>query len=364
MPDTHLTSIVANAVAAAKEIPADAGAVEAAGDIVGTADPDVHDISTDTDTSDLAELDHLGNTIEKPVAKPKVEEKPTVEETPAAVVESDDFDTVPAKDATGRTNRIPHPRVRIMVDTAVKKATAPLTQELSTLKPRVTDYEQRLAKVGEVEHILFNAPKQMLEILKTIPGYAELLTPAAVIPDTPPEPDVIGADGKPTGYSAEGLQKLLKWTSDKATADAVRQAEEKLGTRLAPFEKGAQAQRQRAQFEQKVNTTLQDAATWPHFNERETEILKLLTEDSEQAKTSGVYKHTLQSAYHQVVFGAITTDRQKMREEIIAELKAAPLATSAGAAGRKAEPAPDDPTLSERARLENVVKKSLAGLKR
>lgn len=368
MADSHLVSIVSNAVAAVKEAPADAAAVEAADDIVGTAEPEpAADTSADEGTADTPaadELDHLGNPIEKPAAKPVVEEKPKAEEKPAEVIESDDFDTVPAKDAAGRTNRIPHPRVRVMVDTAVKKATTPLVTELTTLRPRVTDYEARLNKVGEVENTLFNHPKQMLEILRTIPGYEELLNPAAVLPDTPPDPDVLGADGKPAGYSAEGLQKLLKWTTDKATADALKQAEAKLGRRLEPFEKGAANAKREAQQQQRINGTLQEAATWPQFKDREAEILKVLEADSEQAKTTGKFQHNLLSAYHQVVFGAVTTDRQKIREELIAEMKAAPAATSAGSAGRKPEPIADDPNINERERLTNVVHRALARAKK
>lgn len=358
-----LSAIVASAVAATKDVPASVDAVEAAGDIVGTveAEPTVDDASTDdgdgVDPAPAASMDALGNPIEKaPAAKKKDEPVP---------VETDDFEQVPARGADGRTNRIPHNRVRVMVDNAVRKATTAISSELTALKPRVQDYEARLTKVGQIEHVMFNDAPQMLSILRTIPGYEQLLgtaaAPAAATPavsEQPPAPDYTAPDGS-KGYTPEGLQKLLDWNADRATARATAAAEERLGKRFQPIERREQALAQQQALTTKVSTTLTEAAKMPHFAENQGEILKVLAADSEQAKTSGRYQLNLMSAYHQVVFGRLTTDRQKVREELIQELKKAPVSTSAGSAATRPATGVEAAPLNARASLEQTIKNSL-----
>lgn len=359
-----LTDIVAASVAATKDIPDSADAVEAAGDIVGTVEPEAEtptdDVTADEGTADghpADGLDALGNPVDK---TPKPKEK---KEEP--VVETDDFEQVPAKGADGRTNRIPHNRVRVMVDNAVRKATTAISTELSTLKPRVADYEARLTKVGQIEHVMFNEPERMKEILLTIPGYDKIFAPAATTAptaaDTPPGPDYTAPDGS-KGYTPEGLQKLLDWNADRATARATAAAEERLGKRFQPIEQREKALAQQQALTTKVSTTLEEASRMPQFTENQAEILAVLAADSEQAKTSGRYQHNLLSAYHQVVFAKTSADRQKVREEIIKELKAAPVRTSAGSAG--AAKATEEATpMNPRGAIEAAIKRSIAGVR-
>lgn len=245
-----------------------------------------------------------------------------------------DFDKVPEKGADGRTNRIPQPRVKKMVEASVKKAETKWTAEkLTPVQAKVDTYETRLKGVEQVENIMFNDAARMLGILRTIPGYAELLdgkgavTPPAAaavsIVGPRPAPDGFLPDGVTPAYTADGLDKLLQWTADNATEKAVLAAEAKLGKRIKPFEDARTASEERAQQSIAVADELNVAAKWDGFVENADAILAVIKADQ---------KISLLDAYHKVVWPKFKADQAAMRASLMAEIAKAPRSTAAGAA--------------------------------
>lgn len=345
---SDLTSIISAAVASSKETPNSDGAadaIEANGDVVGTADADTGEALDGVVEASGPEDDGTGDGV--------VADEPVVAtaETPKVVEETDEFakeHELKSKDSLGRENRIPYSRVKKITDNAVKKATATLQTEHDTVKAHNTEYVSRLERIKQVEDIMFNDPARMVGILRTLPGYEAALgttAPAAkAAAAAPGDIDFAQAPGPDTdtGYSSAGLQKLLAWTVSQATDRATAAAEAKVAERYKPLEESFSAN-QRAEATQrqlstKVTSALTDASSWKLFPENEAAILKALQDDSAAAaKPGGKMKYTgptaLRKAYEDVVFGSLTADRAKIHAEVVAGLKAAPRSTSAGAAG-------------------------------
>lgn len=362
MPD--LESVIANAVNEAR----DSGVQD---EVLGEQLPDA-DSGDETpaeptapaadDPAPAAEADAAADAA-VPAAKTDAEKK-----TPAADASADDIDTIPERDATGRINRIPHTRVKAIVATGVKKAEA--AWEAAKLKPvaeKVTAYEQRLERVGAVEKIMFEDQPRFLEILKTIPGYSELLGGTAAKPAAAATPAVDPADEfkEPMpapdgdgGYTPEGLQALLDWTTRRATHNAVRETEKRLGARIKPFEERDAAARANHEMAQKTWSLIDQAtAEWEGFKEHASEILDVLKQD-----TAG--RLSLQDAYRQVVIPKFKADRQRVREEVLKELEKAPRSTAAGGTGAVSRVAAAAAAAAGPRDLEDVIRESLRPLRR
>ena len=247
----------------------------------------------------------------------------------------------------GKENRIPYSRVQKIVQNQIAKATEPLAREVTDYKTRVSTYEERLAKVDEVERIMFDEPAKFIEILKTLKGYPELLggsvQAATHTSDTvteEPQPDLDLGDGKLT-YSPEGLKRLRAWDR--------QQTENVIGKRLKPFEdERAAAERIEAAKPYIKAAVMEAKANWPRFNEDEEAILKEVQ--------GGL---TLEAAWRKVSVPKLSADRDKMRAEIIQELKKQPTGTAV--AGRPTKSGPtvvksDDP-------IEDAIRNSIRGLK-
>lgn len=275
--------------------------------------------------------------VDAPAAKTPEEEAAAAAALLKPPVNSDDefdFDKVPEKDATGRINRIPQPRAKKMVEASVKKAeTRWSTEKLAPVQAKVDTYETRLKGIEQVENIMFNEPKRMVEILKTIPGYAEVFgaaPPATARPETSPAstvgprpgPDGFLPDGKTPAYTAEGLDKLLAWTSASATEQAILATEAKLGARIKPFEDATQAAERRAKQGAEIADDLNVAAKWDGFVDNAEEILAALKSDS---------NISLLDAYHKVVWPKMRANKEAMRASILDEIAKAPRSTAAGA---------------------------------
>jgi hypothetical protein len=344
-PNPGLETVIANSIKTATEEP-----------------------TTEVETADA--VDDNAITTEEPAA----EETPEVKETPAAEVATEepvikveepvkkeepvkddetDLDKIPARGTDNRVNRIPHPRVVKITENAVKKATAPLQAEIE--KSRGT-----LERIAKVENIMFNDQAKFVEMLKQIPGYAELLAPkvadkVADVEFKMPAPDVKNDKGEAVGYSLGGLQSVVKFAVEQATAQATKETESRLGKRLEPFEAQAKSVKERAAFEasfqKDYDAQMAEANTWPMFKENQDAILAALVKDSEEAKTSGRRpKLTLEGAYQKTVLPKMTADRAKMRAELLAEIAGKPKSTSvvkkepAAVSKKEAEDAPSDLT--------------------
>ena len=67
-----------------------------------------------------------------------------------------------------------------------------------------------------------------------------------------------------------------------------------------------------------VKSTLDEARPWPGFNENENDIVAALKAD----------RSSVDAAYRRVVMPKMQADRNKVREEVLAELKTRPTSTS------------------------------------
>jgi hypothetical protein len=329
MPDAiasnaNLESVIAASIKSATEDP-----VETSPDEPGVVDPQEAPVEEPAKEAPISE----GQT--EPIVESPAEDKTVApKKDEPAKPEEEDLDNIPAKEKNGRENRLPHSRVVKITANAVTKATAPLQAEIEKSKGT-------LERIAKVENIMFNNQAQFLEMLKQIPGYAELLTPKAtetvVKPAEAefkmPAPDVTNEKGEAVGYSLEGLQNVVKFAVDQATAQATRETETRLGKRLEPFETQAKTAREQAAFEtsfqREYEATMAEANTWPLFKEHQDAILAALVTDSKAAQAAGRRPTlTLESAYRKVVLPKLTTDRTKMRAELLAEIAGKPTSTS------------------------------------
>lgn len=302
----------------------------------------------------------------------------------APKVEPDEFEKkwgVTKESSSGRENRIPYSRVTKIVDKARKEVESTWTPKVTELEakvkeyePKVKDYEDRLTKVAEFENVMLKDHKQFLNMLYTIPGYKEIfdsmVTPAADTTITPvdptadmPQPDQKLSDGS-TVYSMEGLKKLMSWQAAQVEAKVAKEFEGKLSEttgKYAPLLEKYQAEQQIQAAIPKIQADIAEARKWPQFNENEADIIKALQADR---------KLSLEGAYRQVVVPKLATAqttaqtdqaalRAKMREELLAEIKAAPTSTSAPIRGAtRATVSPNGPT-----DMEEVIRQSIQGLR-
>lgn len=276
-----------------------------------------------------------------------------------------------SQSVTGRENRIPYSRVKKIVEKNEKDTVARITKELETkyskfpeLETKVADYEGRLQRVAQFEQILESDPKTFLGMLSQHPAYKEFFdfvekslaaqetqqqAAPAVDPNAGmPPPDATYADGT-KGYSQEGLQKLLDWKEQQAVKKAISQVEE----RYKPIEQAWQSQEQIAKMVPIVERQIAEARTWDKFTELEPRVVELLKTDR---------NITLERAYVKAYQEATTTERQKLttdrnaiRSEVLAELKRKPTASATIAAPVK--PGPAEPTGPRS--MEEIIRESL-----
>jgi hypothetical protein len=280
-----------------------------------------------------------------------------IQPSDATKAEQDDFAKkfgLQAQSVTGRENRIPYSRVKKIVEKAqseaVAKATkdieAKFTPQLTELGTKVTDYEGRLQRVAEFENILENDPKQFLTMLSKVPAYKEFfdfVSQAAAGPATEPEkvaqdptgnmpqPDQTLADGSKV-YSMEGLQSLLKWQADQVEQRTIQQVEQ----RYAPIEQAWKSQEHMAKIVPVVEKQIAEARTWPNFDELEPEIIQSLKAD----KNISLERAYMQ-AYQKTIVPKLAVDRNKIRTDLLAEIKKKPVASAAPAGNVRPGAQPD-----------------------
>lgn len=286
-----------------------------------------------------------------------------------------------AQSVTGRENRIPYSRVKKIVEKNEKDTVARVTKELETkFQPQLTerdtkiqDYESRLTKVGEFEQIMENDPRTFLGMLSQLPAYKEFFdfvqqamqqgqttqTPAQEQPfldqSGMPQPDQVLSDGS-RFYSLEGLAKRDEWLARQIEAKAVKQAEERIAARYKPIEQAWQSQEHLARIAPVVEKQIAEARTWPNFEELEGEIVQLLKTDR-NLSLEGAYMR----AYQKNVVPKMVADRNKVRSEVLAEIKKKPSASGTPVAGIKPGPTAQTGPRS----LEDIISASIqeAGLK-
>lgn len=319
--------------------------------------------------------------------------KPVEKEEPVKVTDADEAFSkkfgIPARSVTGRENRIPYSRVKKIVEKNEKEVIERLTKEnegkwspkVKEYEDKVKDYETRLKKVGEFEQYVYNQPRDFLETLSQIPAYkpffdhinklAEQLeaggsaaAPAGqpaqpALPNDPadprPMPNKALADGSKV-YDMDGLDALLAWQGRQVAKAVKADTIKEITARYAPIEEERQlALRKKehlAKLEPVINKQIADAKTWPHFVEHEGDILKALEAD-QSLSLEGAYRQVLNS----VVLPKLTTDRNAIRAEVLAELRKKPASTTAPVSRTAPNPPPTGPRT-----LEQIIEAEMAKL--
>lgn len=263
-----------------------------------------------------------------------------------ATAAQDEFEKrwgIPAISASGRPNRIPHPRVKQMVTKAEADAIARTTKEMEAkwatertpLETKVKDYEGRLEKVAQFEHVLENDPRTFLSLLSQIPAYKDFFdhinkltqgqaTPTAAVggsrvPEGMPQPDQTLPDGTKV-YSMEGLQSLLQWQAENVE----KRVTQKVQQHYAPIEQEWQHQQRMAKLVPVIEKQIADARTWPHFAELEPEVIKILKSDPQITLERAYVK-----AFQDIQVPKVSADRNQIRSEVLAELRKKPMNSSA-----------------------------------
>lgn len=323
--------------------------------------------ATEAPTSDPVETPDP-TPVEEQVASPAAKQA-------AKTAPKDDFEKkygIPARSESGRENRIPHSRVTKIVAKAAKEATDLATQQwepkVQELTTKLQTYEQQLGQHAQFNRVLAEDPVKFLdEFLVNVPAYKpffdkvrDLLAreqsgtlgqPAAEqapVADGMPEPDEKLPDGTMV-YSMDGLRKLNAWTRAEAVKEAREAASKEVNDKYGTYFQEKDVERKIQSLMPGVQRQIAEARQWPQFNENEQEIVKALQGNS---------RLTLEGAYRQVVFPKLSTDRNKVREEVMAEIKKAPRSTSP--AGGAVKPVQTNEPRS----IEDAIMDSIRGLKR
>lgn len=357
------------------------------------------DDAPEVDTAETPEVE-AAPVAESPAdaepATPEIVEEPATPEAqvdiPAAPAEpQDDFAKlvgVPQVGIAGRENRIPYSRVKKITEKAVSDiAEAALGRKLNagekasdvvkahvaqipTLTAKVQDYETRLNTVGQFEDVMVNDPNKFLTMLSKLPAYKDFFTfvqqsaatigqnqPASTTAvagqptaeqnpaDAMPEPDEELSDGSRV-YSMDGLKKLLAWNASQVESRVSKQFEE----RYKPIENEWQERKRLEAVVPVIRKQIEEAKTWPMFNENQDEIVAALKANPNLS---------LEGAYRQIVVPKIVADRSRIKQDVLREAQHAPTSTSVP---NRAATKPVAPTAGPRS-LEDIIKESIATLK-
>ena len=279
-------------------------------------------------------------------------------ETPPADSE-DDFEKkydFPAKNSSGRENRMPHSRVKTMVqkaeksgyEKAVKELEGKYTPQLKEFETKVKDYETKVAKSGQLETLIDTDPRSTITVLSKHPLYKEFFeyvnkaveafeskaspeaqTTTASTEDPIPQPNQTLPDGSKV-YDLDGVQQLLDWKARQVEKKVLKQVEDKFA-KLQPIQQEWERANIDREFLAKtrpvVDQILVEARTnWPNFKELEAEIEKILEADT--TRTVSLDRAYMQ-AYQTHVVPKLSADKNKMRAELLAEMRAKPATTAA-----------------------------------
>jgi hypothetical protein len=308
------------------------------------------DTNTDTSTQDTSETSQEASGTDSTSS-----EASTSGQTPEASqtgleAPADEFSRkfgIPTQSALGRENRIPYGRVKAIVTKNERDVTARVTKELETkFQPQLTeyqtkvqDYEGRLQKVAQFEHILENDPQQFLGMLAQLPSYKPFFdhinslaagtpqqAPQAYLDSSAmPQPDQELSDGSRV-YSLDGLAKRDEWLAKQIESKVLKQAEDRLTQRYAPMEQEWQSNQRMQQMVPVVERQISEARKWDKFTELEPRVIDMLKADR-SVSLEGAYIR----AYQEAVAAErehLTADRNKVRGEVLEEIKRRPVAST------------------------------------
>jgi hypothetical protein len=333
-------------------------------------------VSTPTDDLDLAP-----EATEAP--EEAVAEAAPVDGEPKKKNQWEDFDKKFGLDPTypnsGRENRIPYSRVKKIAQKAVRDAKkewesefTPKTQEYET---KLKDYESKLTRYTNLDKVMSSDPERFLTMLSKVPAYQQFFAaveaafeassnqpqapaqaqPAAQDLDDMPQPDQRLSDGSMV-YSMDGLKQLNAWNREQARKETLAEVEKKFG----PIESEWQAHKRIESLRPVVNAQIEEARTWEGFGDNEAEIVQALKND-QRLSLEGAYRKVvlpkLKSAWEQEKT-RLVPERNKLREEILAEIKSAPRSTAVPSVSSKATPSSGPKS------LEDIITEQIQQLKR
>lgn len=314
----------------------DQGAADdtATGFIDEPGDDDPGPVTSDDDTDGVAGDPPPAAPVPEPVTPdPKPEDKAT---------DNDDFDKEPEKirDKNGRevVNRIPQPRVKRMVENAVKKAEAAKDEAHAATTGALRKQLDEFETYGVV---MATDPERFMSMLAAAyPAYQQYAKgaaqPAAALPDEAsdpmPQPDGRLGDGTPA-YTDKGWAAYNDWKDRQVE----RRVMAKVGEKYKYLDDQKAAEDARAAAVPRIRQQIADATEhWEGFKDHADAILTELRND-----TAG--RLSLHDAYRVVMLRNIAaeregwakeretlkTDRNKLREEILAEINKRPVSTGA-----------------------------------
>lgn len=258
-----------------------------------------------------------------------------------------------------RENRLPHKAVKRLIGNAVKKLKAIHEGQLTEHTTKLTAAERELQSYRLSDQVAATKPEQFLQALalRHPELYGKYVTPAekkeaaveakADADDPMPPPDGKLPDGTPA-YTPEGWVKYMDWRDRQVERRVTKQLKDELkkdyDARLSPLEKDLKAKEFLEQERPKI------AAQWAAAEKRwgkvftdevnkgnDGELVKML--NANDGKEGRPYV-SFRDAVETVLLPKIQAERNTMRAEIMAELKAAPSAAAGAApAAVKAEAA-------------------------
>jgi hypothetical protein len=296
--------------------------------------------------------------VEKPAAKP-------VEKDAAMLAREQrlkDLGLTPPKPGQ-KENRLPHSRVSTMVEKAYERGRNEVTAEVTTHKTRADEAEAREARLNLmadqdpdrfIEALAVANPSKWKPIQARLAG-APVAASASALAAKPagtdkPKPNFKLPDGSMT-YDEDGVQALLDWTTERAVAQAEEKITKQFEARFGPIEQSHKAVEFRNQQAPIIAAKLQKAREdWG----------ALFEADYKQAETTGksdiltyqkANKCSFEAACQAVLLPRLRADRNKMREELIAEINEAPEAATERRAAVREQKGPRS--------LEQVIKDSM-----
>ncbi len=290
---------------------------------------------------------------EEAVAEPAAADPAKPAEPAAPVEEDDDFGKVAEfeqlKDGRQRVNRIPHPRVKKMIERSVKAAETALREALGKEHgEKLTAHEKQIAQYEAIGEIMGTNPDRFMEMLASsnpaYKAYAKQDPNAKPVATDDPEPQPDGKmpDGTP-GYTEAQWAKREEWKERQIEARAVAKAQAEFKKQYGWLDKERETKQVLESQGTALKSQIADAMTWPGFEANYNDIVTALRVDTEESQKSGKSpKLSIHDAYRTVILkkheealagkdkeiAGLKTDRNKMREEILAELKAAPKGTA------------------------------------
>lgn len=266
-----------------------------------------------------------------------------------------------------RENRLPHSRVKKIAENYGKKVEAKFTTELTDVRAKLAASEANTQIMNNINHLIDTDPDAFMERLSTVNPIFKKYLPSAAAPEpakqvapvasTPkPGPDMQFEDGS-TGYSPEGLDKLLAWNADQAVTQALAKADEALTKRFGPIEQRWKTDQVIAEKLPGIRAQIASAKeTWgkafedDHNLGDKSEILQLMKANPNMP---------FETAVARVLVPKTRVDANAMRASILKEINTA---RPAAAAKTGASPTGAGTTAGPRS-LEDVIRESMATLK-